>query len=106
MEKWKLKSWYFSAVSGNGDTAKSEGGSKKEMTLTLKEFTRRFAQHILPHRFVRIRHYGFLSSTWKRQKLKKSSSAINVVNTKKQWQQNCTNVHVVKRHHDHNRCFW
>lgn len=44
------------------------GGSKKQMTLTNGEFIRRFAQHILPHRFVRIRHYGILSSTWKRVK--------------------------------------
>ena len=41
----------------------------KLMTLTHEEFIRRFAQHILPKRFVRIRHYGILSSTWKRSKL-------------------------------------
>jgi Putative transposase/Transposase zinc-binding domain len=33
----------------------------KLMTLTHQEFIRRFAQHILPKRFVRIRHYGILS---------------------------------------------
>ncbi|MFK7061591.1 transposase, partial [Flavobacterium oreochromis] len=44
-------------------------GVKKEMTLSLGEFTRRFALHILPKNFVKIRHYGFLSSTWKRNKL-------------------------------------
>ena len=38
------------------------GGVKKFMTLTPKEFLRRFALHILPHRYVRIRHYGILSS--------------------------------------------
>ena len=38
------------------------------MSLSHAEFIRRFAQHILPKRFVRIRHYGFLSSTWKRLK--------------------------------------
>ena len=32
----------------------------KVMRLTIKEFIRRFAMHILPHRFVRIRHYGIL----------------------------------------------
>jgi hypothetical protein len=47
---------------------KSDGRAKL-MTLSQSEFLRRFAQHILPKRFVRIRHYGFLSSTWKRQKL-------------------------------------
>lgn len=45
-------------------------GFKKQMTLTHGEFIRRFALHILPKRFVKIRHYGFLSSTWKRQKIK------------------------------------
>jgi hypothetical protein len=43
-------------------------GCKKQMTLTNPEFIRRFAMHILPLRFVRIRHYGILSSTWKRAK--------------------------------------
>jgi hypothetical protein len=44
-------------------------GQKKTMTLSHEEFVRRFVLHILPKRFVRIRHYGFLSSTWKRSKL-------------------------------------
>ena len=42
---------------------------KKQMTLSHEEFIRRFAQHILPKGLVRIRHYGILSSTWKREKL-------------------------------------
>lgn len=46
-----------------------QNGIKKQMTLTHKEFIRRFALHILPKGLVKIRHYGFLSSTWKRQKL-------------------------------------
>lgn len=48
------------------------------MTLSHAEFIRRFAQHILPKRFVKIRHYGFLSSTWKRQKLKKLQQNLKV----------------------------
>lgn len=46
-------------------------GIKKVMTLSHAEFIRRFSQHILPKRFVRIRHYGMLSSTWKREKFQK-----------------------------------
>ncbi|HIE55173.1 MAG TPA: IS91 family transposase, partial [Chromatiaceae bacterium] len=34
------------------------GGEEKEMTLSGVEFIRCFLQHVLPHRFVRIRHYG------------------------------------------------
>lgn len=39
---------------------------KKLMYLDAIEFTRRFALHILPRGFVRIRHYGILSSTSKK----------------------------------------
>jgi hypothetical protein len=53
-------------------------GIKKEMHLSLQEFVRRFAMHILPHRFVRIRHYGFLSSTWKQKKLKDLQKKLGV----------------------------
>ncbi len=38
------------------------GGKQKLATLSGIEFLRRFALHILPHGFVRIRHYGFLAS--------------------------------------------
>jgi hypothetical protein len=39
------------------------------MTLPAMEFIRRFAMHILPRGFVRIRHYGILSATSKGQAL-------------------------------------
>lgn len=45
------------------------GGKKGICTLTEKEFIRRFAMHILPKGFVRIRHYGILSSTSKAKRL-------------------------------------
>lgn len=51
---------------------------KKQMTLSHEEFIRRFAMHILPKRFVKIRHYGFLSSTWKRKKLKNLQKNLGV----------------------------
>ncbi len=38
------------------------GDKQKLMTLEATEFLRRFCLHILPQRFVKIRHYGFLSS--------------------------------------------
>ncbi len=38
-----------------------DSAKQKEMTLSTPEFIRRFAMHILPHKFVRIRHYGILS---------------------------------------------
>jgi hypothetical protein len=42
-----------------------KGATKQEMTLDANEFIRRFAMHILPKAFVRIRHFGILSSTSK-----------------------------------------
>ena len=55
-----------------------EGGEKKEMTLSHVEFIRRFSLHILPRRFVRIRHYGILSSSWKRGKLQNLQAELKV----------------------------
>jgi hypothetical protein len=52
---------------------------QKLMTLSATEFIRRFSQHILPHRFVRIRHYGILSSNWKRGRLQKLQQQLNVI---------------------------
>lgn len=45
------------------------GGVKKEMILSESEFIRRFALHILPSGFMRIRHYGILSSGHKKRYL-------------------------------------
>ena len=55
-----------------------KGGEKKEMTLANTEFVRRFSMHILPKRFVRIRHYGILSSSWKRGKLQALQSDLKI----------------------------
>lgn len=56
-----------------------DGNITKQMVLTNAEFTRRFAQHILPKRFVRIRHYGILSSSWKRGRLQNLQASLKVV---------------------------
>lgn len=46
-----------------------QAGTNKSMSLSAHEFIRRFALHILPHRFVRIRHYGILASRFKQLNL-------------------------------------
>lgn len=46
-----------------------KGGQRTTMALSTKEFIRRFQLHVLPKGFTRIRHYGFLSSSWKKGKL-------------------------------------
>ena len=40
----------------------AHGDKQRKMTLSATEFLRRFAQHILPRGFVRIRQYGFLAT--------------------------------------------
>lgn len=44
-------------------------GRQKEMVLPAIEFIRRFLQHVLPKRFVRVRYYGFLSPRYRAKKL-------------------------------------
>ena len=41
------------------------GGKQHLVSLSEAEFIRRFSQHILPKGFIRIRHYGILSSSLK-----------------------------------------
>ena len=53
-----------------------QGAKTKIMQLALPDFVKRFALHILPKRFVRIRHYGFLSATWKRLKFKQIQQTL------------------------------
>ena len=40
----------------------ADAGRNKTMALSTEEFIRRFLLHVLPARFVRIRHYGLLAS--------------------------------------------
>ncbi len=47
----------------------AHGNKVKVMTLTGEEFIRRFLLHTLPHRFVRIRHYGLLGNRCRHAKL-------------------------------------
>jgi hypothetical protein len=67
------------------------GDVQKEMTIQATEFLRRFCQHILPFRFVKIRHYGILSSRNK-VKLRDVQFTMGIVVKKKpkpSWQEVC-----------------
>ena len=48
-----------------------DNNKEKVMTVTAEEFIRRFLMHVLPPKFVKIRHYGILSNRNRRTKLKK-----------------------------------
>ena len=45
----------------------ADNANQKLMTLTGVEFLRRFAMHILPRGFVKIRYFGILTSTYRKQ---------------------------------------
>ena len=41
----------------------SDDGQLKQCTLSAEKFIHRFLQHVLPHRFVKVRYYGFFAAT-------------------------------------------
>lgn len=53
------------------------GGKKNHITMAGVEFLRRFATHILPPGFVRIRHYGILASKNKAVELNIAKKELN-----------------------------
>jgi hypothetical protein len=54
------------------------GARRKVMQLEAVEFLRRFALHILPSNFNRIRHYGLLANRNKRMLLERARAALHV----------------------------
>src|SRR6267142_4949313 len=53
----------------------------KHCTLTAEEFIRRFLQHVLPHRFIKVRYYGLLSPAH-RQLLLKARLLLSLTTSK------------------------
>jgi len=56
----------------------SHGNRRKVMSLHAAEFLRRFLLHVLPKRFMRIRHYGLLANRTKHAKLAAARTALAV----------------------------
>ena len=54
----------------------AHGNRRKVMALEPAEFIRRFLLHVLPSRFMRIRHYGILANRAKREKLAQARLAL------------------------------
>jgi hypothetical protein len=54
------------------------GHRRRIMQLDASEFLRRFALHVLPTGFMRIRHYGLLANRNKRALLEQARAALNV----------------------------
>jgi hypothetical protein len=55
-----------------------QGNQVREMTLSAEEFLRRFLLHILPDRFVRIRHYGLFANRRREKDLEQCRNLLGV----------------------------
>lgn len=53
-------------------------GKKEVRKLSVNEFLRRFCLHILPLKFRKVRHYGFLSGRNKKKSLEQARKSLNV----------------------------
>jgi hypothetical protein len=51
----------------------------RTMTLDADEFIRRFLMHILPHRFAKIRYFGFLANRHRRSRLSLCRQLLNAL---------------------------
>ena len=58
----------------------ADSQKQKRMTLGLAEFIRRFCLHLLPERFVKIRHYGFLSNRLRQTKVAQARALLSPQN--------------------------
>jgi hypothetical protein len=56
----------------------AQGGRHKSMTLPLEEFIRRLRLHLLPPRFVKIRHYGLLANRGRQPRLQRTRALLGV----------------------------
>lgn len=54
----------------------ADGAKRKIMRLEVREFVRRFCLHLLPERFVKIRHFGFLSNRQRQTKLAQARALL------------------------------
>src|SRR5438552_326129 len=70
--------WLCKLENGNVTFSYKESASEqlKHCTVTAAEFIRRFLQHVLPHRFIKVRYYGLLSPAH-RQLLQKARQLLS-----------------------------
>jgi len=55
----------------------ADGSKRKTMLLEVKEFVRRFCLHLLPERFVKIRHFGFLGNRQRKLRVAQARALLN-----------------------------
>jgi hypothetical protein len=57
---------------------RAHGNRRRLMRLPALEFLERFARHVLPSGFTRIRHYGLLANRHKRARLARAAAALDI----------------------------
>jgi hypothetical protein len=60
----------------------AQGAKRKLMRLEVQEFVRRFCLHLLPERFVKIRHFGFLSNRHRQAKVAQARTLLTNSHTR------------------------
>lgn len=70
----------------------ADDAKKKSATIDLGEFVRRFRLHILPPRFVKIRHYGLLSNRNRSERIDRSRRAIDALPIEQREAPNCDSL--------------
>lgn len=56
----------------------ADGARRKTMRLSVEEFVRRFCLHLLPERFVKIRHYGLLANRNRAERIELARQSLGV----------------------------
>jgi hypothetical protein len=56
----------------------ADGDKAKMLSVTRDEFLRQFEKHILPKRFAKIRHYGFMQNHGKKGRLQQIRQCLNL----------------------------
>ena len=65
----------------------AEGARPKTMTLGVAEFVRRFCLHLLPERFVKIRHYGLLANRQRQARIAQARALLCSSAQEQDWAQ-------------------
>jgi hypothetical protein len=53
-----------------------DASKEKVLTLSAQEFIRRFSRHLLPHKLVRIRHYGILGNNRRQRDIARARAIL------------------------------
>lgn len=72
------------------------GDKQKVMTLKADEFIRRFLLHVLPDRYVRIRHFGLLANRSRKDNIALCRRLLNVHTTLKEKKEETWQEHLLR----------